>query len=120
MRRSDSGQGYWKAILAVAILAALVYTAIEAVPAYVNNYQLAGYLRDRAVRATVDRSQEAALKAEVVTYARNLGLPVTEDNVQVTVASGNVKIQLDYTVPIDLKVYTWVIHFTPSAESRAL
>lgn len=120
MRRSDSGEGYAKAILALGILAALIYVGIEAVPVYVNNYQLADYLRDRAVKATVERPTAENLQAEVVTYARNLGLPVTSDNVQVTVTRDSVKIQLDYTVPVDLKVYTWVLHFTPSAESRAL
>ncbi|HEY6290230.1 MAG TPA: hypothetical protein VI455_01535 [Terriglobia bacterium] len=33
-------------------------------------------------------------------------------------AADRVKINVDYTVPVDLKVYTWSIHFTPSAESR--
>ena len=27
---------------------------------------------------------------------------------------------MDYTVPVDLKVYTLDLHFTPSAENRPL
>src|SRR5579864_7699695 len=112
MQRSASGEGYWKAILALAIFAGLIYVGVEAVPAYVDNYQLADYIRDRAVKATVERPTSESLRKEVATYARNLGLPVTEDNVQVTVTGETVKIELDYTVPVDLKVYTWALHFT--------
>jgi hypothetical protein len=44
---------------------------------------------------------------------------VTAENVKVTITT-KVNIDLDYMVPVDLKVYTMMLHFTPSAEDRSL
>jgi hypothetical protein len=40
--------------------------------------------------------------------------------VKVEAGGGRVTVSLDYTVPVDLKVYTLNLHFTPSAENRQL
>ncbi|MBI1939884.1 MAG: hypothetical protein HYS33_00090 [Acidobacteria bacterium] len=49
-----------------------------------------------------------------------MDLPIAREDVKVSVTSSGVTIDLDYTVPVDLQVYTWVLHFTPSASNRAL
>ncbi len=55
----------------------------------------------------------------MVAFAQDHGVPVTADDVTVTVTS-RISISLDYSVPVDLKVYTLMLHFTPSAENRSL
>jgi hypothetical protein len=55
----------------------------------------------------------------VVAYAQDHGVPLAADNVKVTISS-RVSINLDYTVPVDLIVYTLKLHFTPSAENQSL
>jgi hypothetical protein len=120
MRRSDSGQGSGKAFLALLIVVALGYLGIKTIPVYVNNYQLGDYIRDLAVRATVERPPAERLQGDVVAKAQSLDLPVTAGNVKVTVTNEKVIIRVDYTVPIDLKLYTLNLHFTPSAENHAL
>ena len=121
MPLSERGEGLLKLVVFLAILAGLIFTGVKTIPVYFNNSQLTDYIRDRAVRATVERPSQESVQAEVVHYAKELGLPVTSDDVEVTVdsATGIVKIKLDYTVPVDLKFYTWNLHFTPSAESKA-
>jgi len=119
MPRSDSGEGFVKGIFTLAILALLVFVGVKAVPVYFDNYQLADYIRDRAIRASVERTAPDIIQNEVVRYAQNLGLPISRDNVRVTSGDLTVKIQIDYTVPVDLKFYTWNLHFAPSAENRA-
>ena len=116
---SDSGEGLIKGIFTLAILVALGFVGVKVIPVYFNNSQFADYIRDRAVRATVERTAAPEIiQAEVVHYARGLGLPVVSDNVRVTVADRRVSIQVDYTVPVDLEFYTWNLHFAPSAESQ--
>lgn len=120
MRLSDSGEGYRRAIVALAILSVLAYVAIKTVPVYVENYELANYLRDLAVRATVQRPSVAALEGEVVARARGLGLPVARENLKVVVTESEVRIDLDYKVPVDLKICTLNLHFAPSTHNRSL
>jgi len=120
MRRDESGGGRGKALFALAVLCALAYIAYKALPAYIENYQLSDYMRQLAVQATVERSAAEAVRQNVVEHAVSLGLPVARDQVTVTSNTQLVNIQVDYTVPINLKVYTWVLHFTPSAENHSL
>lgn len=124
MGRIDEGKGRLKAFFALAVLAATAYLGFKIIPVYVNNYDLTQHLHDVAVDAIVHRSpdvhaQEEKIRQEVVSYASDLGLPVTAENVKVT-AGSTVTIDLDYIVPVDLKVYTLMLHFTPSAQNRQI
>ncbi len=119
MRRLDQGKGRLKAFFALAVLAATIYLGFKIIPIYVNNYDLSQHLHDVAVDATVRRTSADNITKDVVAYASDLGLPVTADNVKVSVGSV-VTIDLDYTVPVDLKFYTLMLHFTPSAENRQI
>jgi hypothetical protein len=120
VRRSDSGLGRGRLFVELAILAALVYVGINAIPAYVENYELSDYIRQLAIQATAQRTPAAVIQQQVVVFAQDLGLPVKRENVKVAVREADVSIALDYSVPVDLKVYTWVLHFAPSAENRFL
>jgi len=119
MRHSDRGAGYGKLIFALLVLAAAAYCAVKIVPVYVSNYELNDKIRQLAIQATVDHSSAQAVQDKVLDYAKELGLPIERKDV--TVQVGNlVSISIDYTVPIDLKVYTLNLHFTPSAENRQI
>jgi hypothetical protein len=97
-------------------MGAIAYVAIKTVPVYTGNYEVADYIRQLSIKASVERVNAETVQDHVVKHAQDQGLPVTRDNVKVTITSGKVRIDMDYTVPIDLKVYTWVLHFTPSSE----
>ena len=123
MRRSDSGKGYPKALFALAVLVAACFAASKIIPVFVHNYELNDYIHSLSTRmAGAGQSitnAEPVIK-DVVDKANDLELPVTRENVKVTVSMSKVTIEVDYEVPVDLKVYTWVVHFTPSAESPKL
>jgi len=121
MRRGEEAAGRLKALLALALLAAVIYVAIRTLPAYVNNYQLQDHIRQLATQLAV-RSTPAnpgEVTNEVVQFAQDHGIPLVADNVKVEIGH-HVSINLDYTVPVDLSVYTLRLHFTPSADSLSL
>ncbi|MGD0696705.1 MAG: hypothetical protein ABSB82_17960 [Terriglobia bacterium] len=119
MWRTDKGAGRGKLIFALLVLAAAAYCAIKIVPVYVSNYELNDKIRQLAIQATVDRSSAQAVQDRVLDYAKDLGLPVKRENITVQVGS-TVTINVDYTDPIDLKVYTLNLHLTASAENRQI
>jgi hypothetical protein len=119
MRRHEEGKGRLKALFALCVLAATIYLGFKIIPIYINNYDLSQHIEQVAVDAIVHRASADNVTKDVVSYASDLGLPVTADNVKVRVGS-TVTIDLDYTVPIDLKFYTLMLHFTPSAEHRQI
>jgi hypothetical protein len=114
----DSGKGAIKAILSLAFLVGVVFCAIKILPFYLDNYELQSYLNNVAVQATV-QSPPLTVKAvqnEILIKAESLGLPVERGNIKVSI-SRTVRIELNYMVYVDLKLYTLTLHFTPSAEN---
>ncbi len=121
MRRADSGKGTGKAILTVAVLAAIAFAAVQILPVYVHNYELQDQLRQVSIQVMAGQHTTVdAVRNAVLEKARDLDLPVKPDDVKIVLTGGKITIDLNYTVPIDLKVYTLYLHFTPSAENRAI
>jgi len=120
MQHTASGRGYPKLIFTILVLGAVAYVAVKTVPIYVHSYELQDFIRQLAIRATANRTSAEAVQNDILAEADGLDLPIRRRDVKVTVNSAGVTIELDYTVPVDLTVYTWVLHFTPTATNRAL
>ena len=116
MRRSDAGAGYGKAIVVLLFLGVVAYVGIKFIPVYVANYEMENYIHDLAIQMSARPTTAEAIQDNVVSKAQDLGLPITKEDVKVRITT-RVTIDLDYQVPIDLKVYTWVLHFAPSSEN---
>jgi hypothetical protein len=120
MRASESGQSQLRGILTLAAVAVLIYVAVRTVPIYIDNYDLEDYIRQLAIQATAARPPAAQIQQSVLAHALDLHLPVSADQIKVESNRGGVKIAVDYTVPVDLRVYTLVLHFTYSTSNAAL
>jgi cell division protein FtsL len=121
MRRTEEASGRFKVLLSLAFLAAVIFGAIKIIPVYVNNYQLQDHIRQLSIQLAV-RTRPVTpdeIRDEVIAFAQDHGIPLAADNVKVTVAH-HISIDLDYTVPVDLIVYTLRLHFKPSAENQSL
>ena len=121
MRRGEAASGRLKALLSLALLAATIFAAIKTLPAYVNNYQLQDHIRQLSTQLAVrpTPATPGEVTNEVVQFAQDHGIPLDPDNVRVIIGH-HISINLDYTVPVDLKIYTLRLHFTPSANSVSL
>jgi len=119
MRRSDSGKGTVKAYLSIAFLVAVMYCGFKIIPVYVNSYELQDYIQQQNPFWVAQRTPADAIRAHILAKAKDLELPVDPEHVKIEVGGG-VKVDVDYTVPVDLKVYTLNLHFTPSAQNRQL
>jgi cell division protein FtsL len=121
MRRTGEASGRFKTLFFLALLAAVTFLAIKTLPAYVNNYQLQEHIRQLSIQLTVRTKPVTPeeIRDEVVGFAQDHGIPLSADNVKVTISS-RISINLDYKVPVDLVVYTLRLHFTPSAENQSL
>ena len=112
-------EGVLKKVLVLFVFALFLVSAAKTATVYRSNSELSDYIRDRALRAASDGSSAALLQSEVVHRAASLGLPVRSGDVRVATHPGAVSIKLSYTVPVDLKLFTWNLRFTPEVESRA-
>ncbi len=120
MGRPESGRGTAKAIFALAFIAAVVFSAVKIIPVYVNNYQLQDYIQSQTPFWLTQHASVDAIRKNVLVKAQDLDLPLAEEQVKVEATTNRVTVRIDYTVPVDLKVYTLQLHFTPSSENRSI
>lgn len=120
MQRSDSGKTTVKTVVTLAFLATVVYVSFKVIPVYVNSYELEDFIRSQNPFWLTQHAPAEAIRDQVLNKARELELPVGRDQVNVQFGGGSVTVSADYTVPVDLKVYTLNLHFTPSAVNRQL
>lgn len=120
LRHAERGEGKLKAILVTAILAFLIYAAVKVVPPYVSEYQLADKMQETARYASVTRSSVDQIRETIYKEMVDLNIPAQKEDLKITAEAGKVSISLDYRVPIDLTVYKFDLHFTPSSANKDL
>jgi hypothetical protein len=119
-RLGEGGKGNLKAIIWTLILAAFIYVAAMVLPVLVNEYQFQDSLQDIARFATVNRRTPEQIRQAVLDVAAKQDLPVQADDIKVEGTGYNVRIAVDYSVTVDLKVYQWTLNFHPAAANAAL
>jgi hypothetical protein len=119
MRASDTGSGGVKLVFTLLVLGAIGYAAVKIVPVYVNNYELEDFIRQQTPFWLMQQIPMEVVRNKILDKAKDLELPVTPKQVKIEANASKVTVDIDYTVPIDLKVYTLQLHFSPSSENRA-
>ena len=89
-------------------------------PVLINEYQFQDSLQTIARFASVNRKNPEQIRAAVLEEAQKEDLPVQADDVKVVSNSGNIRIDVDYSVTVDLKVYQWTLNFHPAASNASL
>ncbi len=109
-----------KAVVWTAILVAFIYVAAMAIPVLINNYQFQDTLDGIARYASVNHRTNDQIQKAVLDEAQKEDLPIELEDIKVAGAAGNVHINVDYSVVIDLKVFQWTVNFHPAASNSAL
>jgi predicted membrane protein len=118
--RGEKGGSRLKTVMALAILFAMVFCGIKIVPIYVNNYELQDSINQEATYASVNRKTADDIRADLQKKLQDINVAVDPASIQVSSFQGNVKISLEYTVPVDLAVYQLQLHFHPHADNASL
>jgi hypothetical protein len=117
---SQSGTGKLKAILYSAILLIAIFLAFKLIPPYVSEYQLQDKMQEQARYGIVNRFTDEQVRENVFKVAQDLEIPVKREDIKVTVTQAVVKVSLEYTVPVDLLLYSTELHFSPSSENKSI
>jgi hypothetical protein len=102
------------------ILAAFIYVAAMTLPVLMNEYQFQDSIQDIARFASATRKSNDQVRQAVLAEAQKEDLPVEADDIKVEGNAGNIHINVEYSVTIDLKVYQWTLNFHPAANNAAL
>lgn len=117
----ERGEGRWKAVAYTAIFVLAVYAAWKIVPAYVSDYQLKDKMEEQARFAVVNRYTDEQIRENIYKVIQDLDIQgVKREDIKVMASQSDVKISLDYNVPVDLLVYKTELHFSPNSENKSV
>jgi hypothetical protein len=116
----ERGAGRLKAIIVTLILASAIYVGIKVIPVLFAEYEFQDGMQTIARFASANGQPVDKIHDAVVAEAAKDELPVTADNIKVVDKGGNVSIDVDYSVTVDLKVYQWTLNFHPSVSNASL
>ena len=119
-RKRERGAGKLKALVWLVILGSLVYVAVKVVPAYVDNYELEEAIKTEARFAAVNRKPTEEVREAIYRKVQELEIPARREDVHVESTGRGVRIDVRYTVVVDLPGYPLRLNFNPSADDRAL
>ena len=115
-KKAQRGEGRLKAIIYTVILVAGIYAAFKLVPLYVANYELKDKISEQARFAVVNRYSEEQVRDILFKTIQDLDIPAKRDDIKVQQTNHGLLISVNYTVPVDFRVYKTEINFTPSSE----
>ncbi len=118
--RGERGGARLKAILWTAVLLYGAFVTYKIIPPYLSNYQLQDKIQEVARFAVVNHQSSEQIRDTIFKEAQERELPVRREAIKVDATQNLVRINLDYTVPVDLKLYQLNLHFTPSSENRSV
>ena len=108
----------WRIALAMVVLGGMAFLLASFAPIYFRNLELQNYVSDVTHSVAAREQSDDLLRTKVLTRARQLNLPVEEDNVHIVHSSDGMRIDVRYFVRVDFPGYTVNLHFYPGAGSR--
>ncbi|MFZ0911155.1 MAG: hypothetical protein WA766_07535 [Candidatus Acidiferrales bacterium] len=126
VRNRETGVGKFSGILFLAFVAFCVYVGIKAGPAFMNNYEMQDSMQSEARFALSSRKTTEEVRNDVFAEAQKLGLPVERKDIRVKYPGteqglmGQVDLDVDYTVNVDLGFYTLQLNFHPHGDNHTI
>ena len=122
IRDRERGSINFKFLFTVLFVAALVFSAIKIVPVYVTNYQFQDSMQTEARFALsgYPRKSEDDIREDLWKEMQKQGIPARKEDIHVSIQQSLVNITLDYSVPIDLKLFQWAPEFHLHADNHTI
>ena len=119
-RDSERGGARLKATLWILALASFVFVMVKVVPVLVDDFEFQDGVQTIARYATATRQTPEQIRAAILKEAEKDDVPVDAKDVKIQAVGGNVRINVDYSVTVDLTVYQWTLNFHPKISNDSL
>ena len=95
----------------VLTLAALVFAAVQYVPVYFTAWQFHDAIRQEVKFAGTSRDTLDSLREEILLHAEEFEIPLEKSALRISSHGPFFKVEIRYSVPIDLRVYQHDLSF---------
>jgi hypothetical protein len=107
--RGSRGEGKIGCILWLAVLALIGYGLYKIIPVKIATSEYYDFMQEEAAFGSIRDVKQ--LQKELLVKARELGVPVTEDNLTIKRTRENITIEAHYSITVDFfngwKKYVW-------------
>ena len=122
-RRGFETMGTVKALCGILVMIVVVVVCFEVVPPLMTNYSFQDDLREVALMDSANlQKTEDDVRKDVLKKARERELPIEAKQITVqrinTPGVTSVYVAADYTVTVNLPLYSFDMHFTPSSGNK--
>lgn len=109
-------------LITLVIMGAMIFAGVKVVPVYFANYQFQDAIQSESRFALTGYPKKGTedIRDDVFKKAQELNIPAKREDIRVSVSNGSVDIGLDYSVPIDLRVYQFTLQFHPHADNHTI
>jgi hypothetical protein len=113
--RGERGEGQLGCLIGLVLLLAAGLVAYKVIPVKVRAAEMRDVVIDEARSA--GQNPDSRIMQTILTRAKHLDLPVTENNVSIVRGGGMIRIDVKYTLEVDFPGYTYVWNFHHKAEN---
>ncbi len=96
------------------VVAVLVFLGVQYVPIYFNAFQFNNSVRQEVKFAGSARKTVESVREALLSRAREFKVPVTEEDIKVSRDGPFFIVNINYSVPVNLRVYQHEIQFSSS------
>jgi len=112
---STRGEGRLGLLVALILVGAVIYCAVKFVPVYIAAYDMRDLVRGESARATL-KTDDQILKT-LLDKASELDLPVSRKNIQMNRSPSKFRIKVQFEIPVDLAVTTYIYKYDQTEET---
>ena len=113
-----------KLVFGFVVFAVVALVCFKLIPPFFANYELEDAIKTEATQSTYSTRTEEDIRTAVIKEARNYDIALTAKQVHVSRAGGfgqgTLAIDAEYSVPLDLVVYSTTLDFHPSTQNKGV
>lgn len=113
--RRERGESQFGCLLGLILLGIAIFIAWKMIPVKVKAAEMRQTVVDEAKSAGTHNDER--IRAAIMAKAREDSLPLTEEDIHIVRANGEITVTVNYTVPIAFPGYTYQWHITHSANN---
>lgn len=113
--RGQRGEGQFGCVVSLLLLLVGIFIAYKMIPIKVKAAELRQEVVDEAKSAGIHSDNR--IMAEILKTAEKNGLPVSENNVNISRGNSNITVDVQYTVPVEFPGFTYQWKFHHHAEN---
>ena len=109
-RRHSSGFVSLKVLVVLLVLAGLGYVGMKLIPPYWDYLSLQDPVKEAAI-VYARQGKEAEVRAELITRARQIGIALDEERVDIGQEGNQIVVRVAWEVPLDIPLYRRSLRF---------